>query len=88
MWCNGAVWCLTRIRGGRMVGDREKHEQEGSMNKPEHEYWAHGQSVRLCDWSTAHMVRDVAFCDTPQRAAAFAKMLNEYQVAHGMLVDN
>lgn len=50
------------------------------MEKPEHEYWAVGQSIRLCNWTTGHTVRDVAFCHTPECAAVFAKMLNEHQI--------
>ena len=58
-----------------------------TMDKPEHDYWAVGQSIRLCDWSTGHTVKDVAFCDTPERAKAFAQMLNEHQVAAQKLAD-
>lgn len=50
------------------------------MEKPEHEYFAVGQSIRLCNGTTGHMVRDVAFCHTAECAAVFAQMLNEHQV--------
>jgi hypothetical protein len=50
------------------------------MDKPEHEYRAVGQSIRLCDWSTGHTTKDVAFCDTSERARIFARMLNEQQI--------
>lgn len=36
------------------------------------QYWAQDQSIRLCDATTGHSVRDVAFCDTPARAESFA----------------
>jgi hypothetical protein len=48
--------------------------------KPPHEYWAHGQSIRLCDATTGHTVRDVAFCYSPECAEVFARMLNEHQL--------
>ena len=58
-----------------------------TAQKAKHEYFAHGQSIRLCNETTGHAVRDVAFCHTPECAAEFARILNEWQVEHGMIRD-
>ncbi len=48
------------------------------MSESKHTAWeASGPGVHICDHTTGHAVRHVAFCDTPERAALIVRAVNE-----------
>lgn len=38
--------------------------------------FASGNALQICDATTGHAVRDIAFCDTPERAILIARRLD------------
>lgn len=38
-----------------------------------------GHKIQLCDATTGHTVRDVAFCDTAERATSIVKLYNSHE---------
>lgn len=45
----------------------------------DHKYFHVGQSIRLCDETTGHAVKDIAFCESEVCAKMFCEMLNKIQ---------
>lgn len=41
-------------------------------------YFTIGHAIRICDETTGHAVRDVAFCDSPEHAQLFANRCNSH----------
>lgn len=42
-------------------------------------YFVSGHAIQRCDRATGHVVRDVAYCDTPERAS---ELTEAFTVAH------
>ena len=40
-----------------------------------HSVFAHGHSVAICGWLSSHVVRPIAFCETPEYAELLARSL-------------
>jgi hypothetical protein len=50
-----------------------------SINDPFNQPWQSSEHVvQKCDATTGHMVRAIAFCDTPERATRIVAAINAY----------